>query len=202
MGGPLQLRQLIHEAGQAPFVPHNLVVDPPLWGGFWHADVISAGYTLPALELALLRATRLDKCWSPGTDPARFLVDLQAAATQPRAGVWTMTLAGMPLAVFAAPGEALGRPGGGTPAGTLRQVSTVVWYGLASGCLYAGYRGVFTAGHFTGMGCQQEPGFQLADTPPAPPGWLAEAIGQRGAEGRSDASRLDHAILRWRSTKR
>ena len=183
MVDPLSLRRLVREASHAPFVSHSLAVDPQLWGGFWHSDVISAGYTLPALELALLLAVRLDRSWPPGTDPAQFLADLQSAVSQPQAGVWTLFLARTPVAVFAAPCEISERPAPATTSGDVSRISTVVWYGLDSGCLHAGYRGLVTEGHFAGMVCQRKPGFRLAETPSTPPAWLAEAIEQRTAGG-------------------
>lgn len=195
---PQQLNRLVSDAGQAPFVSQVLAVDPPLWGGFWYSDVISAGYALPALELALLRGMRLDRSWPAGIDPAQFLADLQAAALQPQAGVWSLSLVGRPLAVFATPLEISAPPAEAAALAGLSRISTVIWYGLASGCLHAGYRAPVTKDHFTGMVCQQRPGFQLAAAPAAPPVWLSEAVEQRRADEQSDASRLDTAILHWR----
>lgn len=65
-----------------PFTPVSLEVDEALWGGFWHGDVISPGYTLPALESAFLRETRLTESISLPT-PADYLAALQQALKTP-----------------------------------------------------------------------------------------------------------------------
>src|SRR5687767_153880 len=123
---PAPLARLVAGVGTAPFVTDLLEVDEALWGGFWHFDVISAGYRLPALELALLRATRLDHTWPDDTGPAQFLADLQRAIQHPQAGIWTLRWAEEPWAVFAAQ---LGQPW-----------ITVAWYCATTGRLHAGYR--------------------------------------------------------------
>lgn len=177
----LSVPKLTRQAATAPFTPELMAVDPVLWGSFWHFDVIAPGSRLPAPELALLRAVRLDQTWPQTILPAEFLTDLHAAITHPQAGVWTVTLGQTPCAVFAAPG----------PAGV-----TVVWYGRATGCLHAGYRMAPVTGHFAGLTQQRAPGFHLPAEAVRPPGWLAESVAQRPAN--SLAARLDAAILRWR----
>ena len=65
-----------------PFTPVSLEVDDALWGGFWHGDVISPGYTLPAAEAHFLRETRLTESITLPT-PADYLAVLQQALTAP-----------------------------------------------------------------------------------------------------------------------
>jgi hypothetical protein len=102
--GPEQLGRIIEHSAAAPFAGELLEVDELLWGSFWHFDVIAPGYRLPAVELALLRAIRLDRYWPEGTTVAQFLADLRVAAAHPQAGVWTLALAGEPCVVVAGPG--------------------------------------------------------------------------------------------------
>jgi hypothetical protein len=101
----------------APFSTALLEADEALWGGFWHFDVIAPGYLLPAVELNLLRAIRLDQSWPPETTPAQFLADLRQAILDPQAGLWRLSLAGTSCFVAATPGP---------PAG--QELITVVWY--------------------------------------------------------------------------
>lgn len=171
-------------AGRAPFTPELLSVDAPLWGTFWQFDVLAPGSTLPALELALLRAVRLDTDWPTDTTPAQFLADLHATVSHPHAGAWMTTPAGQPLVVFAAPGI---KP----------KFCTVVWYCPATGCLHAGYHIPPVAAHFAEMSVLRPPSFPLDAPPFAPPNWLRENPGVAGYQS-SLSARLDTAILRWR----
>ena len=114
-----QLARLAAQAGAAPFAADLLEVDEPLWGGFWQGDVIAPGYRLPAVELALLRAMRLDATWPEGTGVAQFLADLRQAISDPQAGVWLLAVAGEPCVVFASinsQGRETGDRGPGTGA--------------------------------------------------------------------------------------
>ncbi len=63
------------------FTPVSLKVDTALWGSFWHGDVISPGYTLPALEVAFLRETKITQTITLPT-PADYLAALRNALTQ------------------------------------------------------------------------------------------------------------------------
>ncbi len=65
------------------FTAAALEVDTALWGGFWHGDVISPGYTLPAAEAHFLRETRLTESIALPT-PADYLTALQQALTAVR----------------------------------------------------------------------------------------------------------------------
>jgi hypothetical protein len=178
---PAKIDDLIRLAGGAPFTPDLLDADEPLWGGFWQFDVIAPGYTLPAGELALLRAVRLDGHWPADTTLVDFVASLQAAILHPKAGVWTLGLADTILVVFAAPPEP--------------SLMTVVWASLPDGTLQAGYRCPPAAAHFARMTPQRHPGFQL-DAPSNPaPGWLHQ---QTHPTGHHPAASLDQAIRKWR----
>jgi hypothetical protein len=131
-----QLTRLIALAGAAPFAGDLLEVDSSLWGSFWQGDVIAPGYRLPALELALLRATRLEQHWPEGTSVGEFVAALQQAVRQPGAGVWTLRLAGEPCAVFATASR--------------HNLATVVWYCAGTGQLHAGYRAAIASLNFGG----------------------------------------------------
>lgn len=112
---------------EAPFSPDLLEVCPLLWGNFWQGDVISPGYRLPAVELALLRATRLDRNWPISTTPEQFLADLRATIQHPEATLEIMSAAHEPCWLIKAPTG-------------LQEQFTVVWYCQTTGCLHAGYR--------------------------------------------------------------
>jgi hypothetical protein len=86
---PDQLAHITRQVAAAPFAEDLLEVDEPLWGSFWQGDVIAPGYRLPAVELAWLRAIRLDKNWPQATTIPQFLADLRQAILAPRAGIWT-----------------------------------------------------------------------------------------------------------------
>lgn len=175
---PGQLAELIAAATQAPFLPILQEADAPLWGSVWQFDVIGPGYLLPAAELALLRATRLDGTWPEETSLAQFLTDLHDAVAHPQTGVWRTTLADAPVMMFAAPGGS--------------NLMTVVWYGVADRCLYAGYRTEATTVHFAGFTLARQPRFPMADRRTTPPGWLSELTELPGANS------FDAAILRHR----
>jgi hypothetical protein len=130
---PEQLDWLVEQVGSAPFAEDLLEVDEPLWGGFWQGDVIAPGYSLPAVELALLRAIRLDRRWPEETSVAQFLADLHQALSDPHAGVWTLFAADEPCVIFAS----LRGQGPGIGAQSL---ATVVWYCATTERLHAGYR--------------------------------------------------------------
>lgn len=84
-----------------PFGPHTLQAVPALWGTFWQGDVIAPGYTLPALELAFLRATRLEHTFT-ASSPAQFLDSLHQILTRPPRGLWLarLPMGGAVCAVF------------------------------------------------------------------------------------------------------
>ncbi|MFN8454725.1 MAG: hypothetical protein U0401_08670 [Anaerolineae bacterium] len=201
------LAQLIDQASVAPFATDLLEADQALWGGFWQGDVIAPGYTLPAVELALLRATRLDYAWPEGTSVAEFLADLHAAIRQPQAGVWTLQAAGEPCVVFAGPFNV--QPAGRKQRSTLERstfnVLTLVWYCETTGQLHAGYRAAVGSLNFPGA-VELRP-LDLLDPMPLksthPPDWLETTVeknetigGQPSAVGgRSLAARLDAEIL-------
>lgn len=184
---PEALTYLAAGVGTAPFVAEPLEIDEPLWGGFWHFDVLSPGYRLPANELALLRAVRLDHSWPVETSPEQFLADLRQAIQHPQAGIWTVYMAEEPWAVFAAPLTA--------------PLVTVAWYCATTGCLHAGYRVAPAQLHLEKAQVQRPLHFTPVRASPftPPPDWLGPAVEQLGqAEPLNLAGRLDAAILRWR----
>lgn len=195
---PEQLAQIVEHVSTAPFVAALLEVDEPLWGSFWHFDVISPGYTLPAVELALLRATRLDGHWPEDTNVEQFLSDLRQAMMHPQAGVWTLALAGEPCAVFAAP-ISVDR----LMLNVQRQnLVTVVWYCATTGGLHAGYRAAAESVHFDGAIEQRAPEFAQQDQAAVvgESDWVAPVVEQMADEQvPSLAARLDLEILRIRS---
>jgi len=65
-----------------------LEADSLLWGSFWQGDVISPGYTLPALELAFLRETRLAQTTTLA-DPQAYLAHLRRILAQSRQKRWS-----------------------------------------------------------------------------------------------------------------
>ncbi|HXV96804.1 MAG TPA: hypothetical protein VEC93_00165, partial [Anaerolineae bacterium] len=153
---PQQLAELVAQASAAPFAADLLEVDEPLWGGFWQGDVIAPGYRLPAVELTLLRAMRLDATWPEGTDVAQFLADLCQAISDPQAGMWLLAVAGEPCVVFASlssqkpvvsnqksEGGRRSAVGGHPPA-------TVAWYCATTERLHAGYRAPAASLNFMG----------------------------------------------------
>jgi hypothetical protein len=182
------LAQWIDQAAASPFTPALLEADPPLWGGFWQGDVIAPGYILPALELAVLRASRLDGNWPESTPLAQFLADLHAVICSLHAGVGALRLAGELCLIFAAETGAEG-------------LVTVVWYSPATGCLHAGYRAPTAALRFEGIDILRPfPSPQPAAALTVPPPWLKQTVDHYAAHPRAESlsTRLDAAILRYR----
>ncbi|MEW5957269.1 MAG: hypothetical protein AB1801_06075 [Chloroflexota bacterium] len=189
-----QLKQLTRRVAAAPFAEDLLEVDEPLWGGFWQGDVIAPGYRLPAVELALLRAVRLDDHWPAGTSVDQFLADLRRAILDPRAGVWTLVMAGQPCVVLAA-GSEEGEAGSG------ERLITVVWYCAATGRLHAGYRAARGTVHFTGVIEQRglEGEDRLKPSVGAEADWITQVVKQKITGGQHEvAARLDLEILQRR----
>ncbi len=174
----------------AEFTDALLEVEAALWGSFWQFDVIAPGSQLPAVELALLRAMRLDRNWPEGTTVEQFLADVRRALRQHQVGVWTLNVAGEPIVVVA----------GRKDAATL----TVVWYCATTGRLHAAYR-TETAGISTPPGCVEQsplpsPVKARLIEPTSEQRWLAEVIEERqDASPRELAARLDVAILALRA---
>lgn len=209
---PPQLARLVKQAALAPFAEDLLEVDEPLWGGFWQGDVIAPGYRLPAIELALLRASRLDATWPEGTGEAPFLADLRRAIADPQAGVWMLAVAGEPCVVFASAvgwgtgdrGRKLREESGWSGGGGQRSV-TVVWYCATTDRLHAGYRTEIQALNFEGA-VEQRPfggtgaiGLQEETTSDLPADWLEQASTQAEMGSiKHLTARLDAAILRIR----
>jgi hypothetical protein len=187
---PIQLARIVTHVATAPFASDLLEADESLWGGFWHFDVIGPGYSLPAVELALLRAVRLDRHWPEDTTVDQFLTDLRQAILHPQAGVWTLTVIGQPCVVFAAPTSA-----------ERQNLATVAWYCASMGQLQAGYRATVETLHFAEAVEQHAPEFtrQPEGVKDDKPGWLALAVEQIDVGEKSNlAAQLDAAILRWR----
>ncbi|HMQ50860.1 MAG TPA: hypothetical protein PKE64_17285 [Anaerolineae bacterium] len=181
------LQNLAYHVASATFSPALLEVDPPLWGGFWQYDVIGPGYALPVVELALLRATRLDRSWSEQTSVEQFEADLRRTVTDPRAGVWTGTLAGQACVAIA-----------GFEGQTL---ITVVWYCASTGYLHAGYRAPVEGLNWPGAVTQRE--LRVATHQTAleldSGWWLQPVLEEAQNQGeRSLARQLDLEILRLR----
>ena len=178
-----EIDRLTRGAAQAPFCPDLLEVDPPMWGSFWQGDVLAPGYLLPAAELALLRAVRLDGDWPNHTTLPQYVAHLRAAILHPQAGVWTLAPAKTPCAVFAAPEQS-------------RPLVTVVWYCAVTGCLHAGYKTAPGRLRLPGAVAHRWLPTHIMETLPStalpPPARLTE----HAAPG--PAARLDRAILRLR----
>ena len=192
---PEELAQLSHHAAAAPFATDLLEVDPALWGGFWHFDVISPGYRLPADELALLRATRLDRHWPLNTTLEAFIANLHRAIFFPQAGIWTLEVAGVPCAVFAAGAQ---RP---SSIGQDQNLITLGWYCAATGRLHAGYRTPYDPSlNFAGAVQQQKlkPPPVCKSVPSPNTGWINQAVETDLPSGHTLAERLDVEILRLR----
>jgi hypothetical protein len=194
---PEQLALLIDRASIAPFAEDLLEADESLWGSFWQGDVIAPGYLLPAAELALLRATRLDRTWPEGTSLPDFLADLQQAIRHPQAGVWTLQAAGEPCVIFASVSGQRSVVGG-------RPMATVVWYCATTDQLHAGYRAPPDRLHFAGAVEQHPlaaPGTRRAKSSY---GVVAEGSSANDQDAETHllkdfAARLDREILRLRS---
>ena len=84
------------------FSPITLEVDTALWGSFWQGDVISAGYTLPALELAFLRENRLARTTDAAT-PDEYFAQLQNSLALKPIGEWKTSLARHAVRCIAVP---------------------------------------------------------------------------------------------------
>jgi hypothetical protein len=113
---------ILRHISQATFVPELQEVDEALWGGFWQGDVISPGYWLPAVELHLLRAMRLDNTWPETTTVEQFLADLRPDKSNAQVEItW-----------------AAGQPG--VVVTIITEYITVVRYNALTGYLEAGYR--------------------------------------------------------------
>ena len=185
-----QLALLKERAATAPFADNLLEVDQALWGGFWHFDVIAPGYRLPAVELALLRAIRLDHHWPEETTVTQFVADLRQAILHPSSGIWTLAVASEPCIVFAAP-QIRENP----------KLITVAWHCAATGRLHAGYRTSRPLGQLANA-IEQHP-LSLAilnDTArTSTTDWLSEAVAEKDRGKYLDlAARLDSEILRLR----
>lgn len=109
-----------------PFSPARLEVETDLWGSFWQGDVIAPGYRLPALELAYLRATRLDETIADPT-PQSYLQNLQTTLLQSPSGAWLAQFNQIPALCVAFEAGAL---------------YLIVW--LADGFIVAGYKDLLT----------------------------------------------------------
>ena len=218
---PKQLGWLIDQVSSAPFAEDLLEVDEPLWGGFWQGDVIAPGYRLPAVELALLRAIRLDGTWPEGTSAAQFLADLHQALSNPHAGVWVLAAASEPCVVFATPLEIqkshLKRRAKIQNRKSKIENSklvTVVWYCATTERLHAGYRIPPETLNFREAVEQRPltflttPSFERTSHQDSQANWLEQAAeqakiggGQQSAVGGPGlATRLDAEILRLRFT--
>lgn len=121
-------RHILEHGATATFPPDLLEVDATLWGCFWQGDVISPGYMLPAVELALLRATELDETWPRETTVSQYLADLRQAITHPQAMVQVGLMAAEPCALIISPPVKPSLP------------STLSWYCNGTGYLHAGFR--------------------------------------------------------------
>jgi hypothetical protein len=191
--------QLVNQAAAAPFSPDLLEADPPLWGSFWQGDVIAPGYRLPVVELALLRAIRLDCHWPEDTSIDQFLADLRAVIRHPQAGIWSLWLADVRCFIFVAPLDLQPL----TFNWPIFNLLTVTWYCPATGCLHTGYRAPLPSLRLNQACPVRLPNWA---NPPAPtsettPEWLSEAVAHDDSFGslRSSVSGwLDTAILRFR----
>jgi hypothetical protein len=217
---PDQMDRVIDHVAGASFATDLLEADETLWGSFWHFDVISPGYEIPAAELALLRGVRLDGHWPQTTDLAKFLSDLRQTITSPRAGVWSLPLAKAPCLIIAAPEPppekpvtmleghpAKHHPWPGGPVG-LARLMTIVWYCALTGQLHAGYRTVTTSFPYEGVLehrpaklFQVKPGKEPTKSEAA--AWLLSAVEQREIQDHAKqrdslAVQLDLEILRLR----
>ena len=190
-----EITQIVQQVALASFAGDLLEADEPLWGGFWQGDVISPGYRLPAVELALLRATRLDRAWPEATSIADFLANLQGVVKHPGAGIWALAAAGQPCLVFVrieAPATVAVQP-----------LLTVVWYCTSTGRFHAGYRikpGLFKLPRAVEL---RSPAFGLesrAGEITGPPDWLEQVVSTKAAEDGNLAARLDLEILAVRAT--
>lgn len=181
-----QLAQIVEVTATAPFATDLLEVDEPLWGSFWHGDVIAPGYRLPAMELALLRAIRLDQTWPEETIVSEFLADLQQVIRHPQTGIWTMAVANEPCVVF----------GGQMPRSN--ELITVVWYCASTKQLHAGYRTPVELLDMEEAVEQRKPRFEISQSETNLPLWLTQIELEIPDPQQSRAIRLDAEILRLR----
>ncbi len=192
-----ELIEIIEQIAAAPFATGLLAADEPLWGSFWHFDVISPGYRLPAVELALLRATRLDGHWSPDTTVNQFLATLRQVIHHPRAGIWMMPMAQEPCVIFAAEHRR-------STVDRQPSLATVIWYCASTGNLHAGYRTPIDTLYVEGAVEQRPPEFELLPQKSTgkPPNWLASAVEHIEINAESSLTvRLDTQILWWRARR-
>jgi hypothetical protein len=192
--GPGYLAQIAGHVAAAPFARALIEVDEPLWGSFWQFDVIAPGYRLPAVELALLRAIRLDQHWPEDTVVEQFLADLRQAILAPQAAIWTLKLAEVPWIIFATESDH-------KPAEDQAFI-TVVWYCASTGQVHAGYRATATMMNFTKTEAvaQRATVFKQQETVfEANPDWLEAAVVSTETEVSSLAAKLDQAILKFRA---
>lgn len=185
-----QLTAIVERVIEAEFIEALIEVEEPLWGSFWQFDVIAPGYQLPAIEVALLRAMRLDWSWPEETTVAQFLTDVRQALRQPQVGIWTLEAAGEPMVVVA------GQNDGSS--------LTVAWYCATTGRLHAAYR--TAPASFSKLkppGAVEQNGLPLVIK--AKPkdsnriDWLTAVIAEKQDNLSQDlASRLDAAILTLR----
>lgn len=172
-----------------PFTPARLEVESDLWGSFWQGDVIAPGYRLPALELAYLRATRLDETFADPT-PQSYLQNLQTTLLQFPSGAWLAQFNQIPALCVAFEAEAL---------------YLIIW--LADSFIVAGYKDLLT----------DSPGYNLGPLHPLTPSsskkapspnqqnqlplrWLAE-WGREWPE-LDQATQIDHLIQAHRAYSR
>ncbi len=189
-----QLNQLARQVAAAPFAEDPLEVDEPLWGGFWQGDVLAPGYRLPAVELALLRAIRLDGHWPAGTTVDQYLTDLRRAILDPGTGIWTLKMIGQPCVVFAATSGERGVK-------SKERLITVVWYCATTGRLHAGYR--TRLGGLNVAGAREQRRLELTERlkplSEEQPGWITNAAIRANPEATlSLAAQLDAEIRRVR----
>jgi hypothetical protein len=196
------LNQIVAHIAGAPFATDPLEVDEPLWGSFWQGDVIAPGYTLPAVELALLRAIRLDQTWPETTSVEQYLTDLRRIILHPQAGIWTLTITGQPCIIFAATDQE--QPP--NPKSKIKNLKpkiplTVVWYCATTGRLHAGYRTTRGRLRFDEAVEQRASKFGDPRSNEAEESWdwLERIVEQMDIKPASSfATRLDAEILRWR----
>jgi hypothetical protein len=166
-------RQVIEATAPLSFQSANLEVDGTLWGTFWQGDVIAPGYLLPALELAFLRATRLDKTLDD-PDPLHYLHRLQQHLIQPPAAIWISRFEARPILTLAF----------NAPPGRL-----IIW--LSDEAILGGYQEQFAG----------EPGYTLIPLLPAAavdhslssntmPEYLLDLL----PEWQNDWAKLDHPV--------
>ena len=183
-----QLAQIVKVAATAPFANDLFEVDELLWGNFWHGDVIAPGYRLPAIELALLRAIRLDENWPAETDITEFLADLRHVIRHPQTGIWTMAVAGEPCVVFRGQVPEVGGWG----------LVTVAWYCATTGQLHAGYRTSVESLNMEDAIEQRKPEFKVSHSEANLPLWLTQIELRTPDTEQSPTIRLDTEILRLR----